>query len=114
MDADTTVKPIYGKQEGAEVGYTPHKSGRPSHCYHTYMLTNLRLIPRVDFTPGNECNSTYSLPGHLQILDDLPPEARPHLVRGDIGFGTGSVMSAFEERGQHYLFRLRMTKRQRS
>ena len=38
---------------------------------------------------------------------------RPFLVRGDIGYGTGSVMPALEERGQHYLFRLRMTKRTR-
>ena len=31
LDVDTTIKPIYGKQEGAEVGYNPHKPGRPSH-----------------------------------------------------------------------------------
>jgi hypothetical protein len=31
-DLDVTVKPIYGHQEGAEVGYNPHKPGRPSHA----------------------------------------------------------------------------------
>ncbi len=31
LDADVTVKTLYGKQEGAVVGYNPHKSGRPSH-----------------------------------------------------------------------------------
>jgi hypothetical protein len=30
LDCDTTVKPLYGHQEGAEVGYNPHKPGRPS------------------------------------------------------------------------------------
>ncbi len=30
LDVDTTVKPLYGHQEGAEVGYNPHKHGRPS------------------------------------------------------------------------------------
>ena len=34
LDADVTVKPLYGKQEGAVVGYNPHKPGRPSHTYH--------------------------------------------------------------------------------
>lgn len=29
MDIDTTVKVLYGKQEGAEVGYNPKKPGRP-------------------------------------------------------------------------------------
>jgi hypothetical protein len=36
LDADVTVKTRYGKQEGAVVGYNPHKQGRPSHTYHTY------------------------------------------------------------------------------
>ena len=105
LDMDTTVKPIYGNQEGAVVDYNPHKRGRPSHCYHTYILANLRLIPGVDVTPGNESNSPNSLPGLLEILDDLRPDLRPFLVLGDIGHGTGSVMSAIEERGQNYLFR---------
>ena len=35
LDTDVTVKPLYGKQEGALIGYNPHKPGRPSHAYHT-------------------------------------------------------------------------------
>src|ERR1700733_5208213 len=38
LDIDTTVKPLYGRQEGAVVGYNPKKPGRPSHCYHTYSM----------------------------------------------------------------------------
>ena len=34
LDIDSTIKPLYGHQEGAMVGYNPHKPGRPSHCYH--------------------------------------------------------------------------------
>src|SRR5712691_1571053 len=30
MDIDATIKPLYGHQEGAELGYNPHKPGRPS------------------------------------------------------------------------------------
>jgi len=29
LDVDTTIKPLYGEQEGAELGYNPHKPGRP-------------------------------------------------------------------------------------
>jgi hypothetical protein len=36
LDVDTTVKPLYGHQEGAVVSYNPHKPGRPSHSYHLY------------------------------------------------------------------------------
>jgi hypothetical protein len=30
LDMDSCVKTLYGHQEGAEVGYNPHKPGRPS------------------------------------------------------------------------------------
>src|SRR3990167_1487509 len=42
LDVDTTVKVLYGKQEGAVVGYNPKKPGRPSHTYHTFSIANLR------------------------------------------------------------------------
>jgi len=44
LDVDTTVKCLYGHQEGAVVGYNPKKPGRPSHTYHTYMIANIRMI----------------------------------------------------------------------
>ena len=44
LDTDVTIKPLYGNQEGAVVGYNPKKPGRPSHTYHTYMIANLSLI----------------------------------------------------------------------
>src|SRR5438270_3724528 len=31
LDIDSTIKPLYGQQEGAMVGYNPQKPGRPSH-----------------------------------------------------------------------------------
>ena len=35
LDVDATVKPLFGHQEGAVVGYNPHKPGRPSRCTPT-------------------------------------------------------------------------------
>jgi hypothetical protein len=32
LDAHVTVKPLYGHQEGAVLGYNPHKPGRPAHA----------------------------------------------------------------------------------
>ncbi len=34
-----------------------------------------------------------SLPGLLSLLNRLPADSKPELVRGDIGFGTDTVMS---------------------
>ncbi len=63
LDVDTTVKPLYGRQEGAVVGYNPHKPGRPSHTYHTYAIAELRLMLEVEVQAGNQHASKYSAPG---------------------------------------------------
>ncbi len=44
LDVDVTVKPLYGHQEGAKIGYNPHKPGRPSHTYYSYIMANTRLV----------------------------------------------------------------------
>ena len=54
LDIDSTVKPLYGSQEGAVVGFNPHKPGRPSHVLHTYLIANLRLVLDVEVQPGNQ------------------------------------------------------------
>ena len=63
LDVDTTIKTLYGKQEGSVVGYNHHKPGRPSHTYHSYMIANLRLILDVDVHAGNEHASKHTAPG---------------------------------------------------
>ena len=109
LDMDSTIKPLYGHQEGAEVGYNPHKPGRPSHCYHTYMLSSLRLVLRVDAVPGDEHNVAHATKGLWALLDHLGPGRRPSLLRGDKSWGIEPVMARAERDGFAYLFRLRVT-----
>jgi len=109
LDMDSTVKPLYGHQEGAEVGYNPHKPGRPSHCYHSYMLSSLRLVLRVDAMPGDEHNVARATRGLWTLLDHLGADRRPSLLRGDKSWGIEAVMSRAEQEKLAYLFRLRMT-----
>ena len=69
LDVDTTVKPLYGHQEGAVVGYNPKKPGRPSHTYHSYILANLRLVLEVEVQAGNQHAAKHSAPGLWTLLD---------------------------------------------
>jgi hypothetical protein len=113
LDVDTTVKPLYGHQEGAVLGYNPIKRGRPSHVYHTYFMAQTRLVLGVEVQPGNQTAAHYTSPGLFALLDSLAPAARPTLLRGDIAFGEQPVMQQAEARGQPYLFKLRLKKRNR-
>ena len=109
LDIDTTVKPLYGHQEGAVVGYNPQKPGRPSHAFHTYFIANLRLILDVEVQPGNKTASSYSRPGLYEFIDSLAPALRPAFIRGDVGFGNEGMMKESEDRAQPYLFKIRQT-----
>jgi hypothetical protein len=110
LDIDTTIKVLYGNQQGAEIGYNPHKPGRPSHALHTYWVGNLRLVLDVVVSPGKQANSSHTLPGLTAVLDGLEADQRPALVRGDCGFGNEPFIAELETRDQPYLFKLRQTK----
>ncbi len=111
LDIDPTVKPLYGHQEGAQTGYNPTKPGRPSLCYHTWFIANLRLLLAVDVRPGNETAGCYSHPMLWSLVDSLPERLRPSFIRGDIGFGNEGTICGCEERKVNYLFKLRQTKK---
>lgn len=110
LDVDTTVKVLYGKQEGAVVGYNPKKPGRPSHTYHTFSIANLRLILDVEVQAGNQMAASYTAPDLWALLDRIPRHQWPQFIRGDCAFGSDGVMSMAEEKGIPYLFKLKQTK----
>lgn len=110
LDGDATIKTLYGKQEGAEVGYNPHKPGRPSHTYHSYMLANLRLMLDVDVQSGKQVASKHSAPGLWALLNRIPRDHWPALIRGYRDWGTEADMQAAEQAGVPYLFKQRLTK----
>ena len=109
LDCDTTIKVLYGKQDGAVVSYNPHKPGRPSHAIHTYWIGNLRLVLDAQLEPGNRHSPVHARPGLLALLEGMPAQSRPQLVRGDCAFGSEGEMSALEAIGQPYLFKLRQS-----
>ena len=92
LDVDTTIKPLYGHQEGAVLGYNPKKPGRPSHCYHTYSMASTRLVLDVDVCPGDEHASKHSAPEPVGA--HRSPAARP--VAGLV-----ARRLRFRQRGDH-------------
>ena len=54
LDIDTTIKPIYGHQEGATLGYNPHKPGRPSHAQRI-LASHIHSYLMSEPAPGARC-----------------------------------------------------------
>jgi len=109
LDIDTTVKTLFGHQEGAEIGYNPTKPGRPSHTYHSYFVANLRISLGVEVLSGKESSPGHGMPGLWETLEMLPRDRWPTFARADCAYGCEKVMREFEEKALPYLFKLRHT-----
>jgi hypothetical protein len=109
LDVDTTVKPLYGHQQDAKVGYNPTKPGRPSHAYHSYFVANIRMVLDMEVQAGNQTAPLYAQPELWAFLDGLPERDRPVFLRGDSHWGAEKAMVGAEERGLVYLFKLKQS-----
>jgi hypothetical protein len=68
-----------------------------------------RLVFDVDVCAGNEHSSKHCAPGLWALLDRIPRDQWPVLLRGDAGFGNEPIMREAEQRRVAYLFKLRLT-----
>ena len=109
-DVDVTIKTLYGHQEGAEIGYNPHKPGRPAHAYHTFFIGRLRLALDVVVAPGKQFHSQAVRSSLWSWWEKLEPGCRPELMRFDCGFGNENFLLDCEQKQQNYLGRLRLSK----
>jgi hypothetical protein len=108
LDIDATIKPLYGRQEGAQLGYNPAKPARPSHVLHAFWVGNLRLVLDVQVNSGKQHTSVHAKAALGRLLDELGNKS-PALVRGDSGYGNEGILLELERRDQPYLLRLRQT-----
>jgi hypothetical protein len=109
LDVDTTVKPLYGHQEDAKVGYNPQKPGRPSHAYHSYFIGNIRMVMDVEVQAGNQTAASFGQPELWWLLDGLPKSSHPRFLRGDCNWGTERAMEGAEQREIAYVFKLKQS-----
>ena len=104
-----TLKLLYGHQDGAEIRSNPIKPGRPSHVVHPYRIADVRLVLDAEVRNGKAHAARHSLPRRIELLQGLPQNPRPRLVRGDIAFGVDPVMRELETLAQPCLFKLKQS-----
>jgi hypothetical protein len=74
------------------------------------MPAGLRLGMGVEAAAGNGHKGAHCTPGLWRLIDGLPRDCRPALLRGDSGIASGKTMREAESRGIAYLFQLRPAK----
>jgi hypothetical protein len=102
LGIDASIKPLYGRQEGAEIGYNPTRLKGPSHVLHTFLVANLRLVLDVQVSFGKQHTSVHAKAAPGRLLDELGQDPRgnrrPALVRDDSGYGNEGILSELESR----------------
>lgn len=98
LDCDSTVRTLYGHQQGAEIGYNPTHRGKRS--YHPLIVTEAH---------GGDCLSGLLRPGNVHTADrieelvkralTLLPAHRELRLRADAGFYDGNFVALLREKG---------------
>lgn len=109
LDLDSSVKTVYGNQQGAEKGFNGAKKGAKS--YHPLMafLGSTRECLQSWLRPGN----TYTANGADEFLKQafgmLPKGIKSLLVRADSGFFSEKIISVIEAKnGFNYLIKVKL------
>lgn len=109
LDLDSTVVTVFGRQEGAAVGYNPRYRGKRSYDPLLCLEANSSFLWDTELRPGDA--GTWS--GSCELLAScflsIPADIRELRVRADAGFGYGPVLDLLEARPAQYAVVARMT-----
>ena len=109
LDWDSTVQTRYGQQQGAEVGFNPHKRGRASHHPLLAVVSGTRLCPYYRWRNGKAASASEWIEAMEECLRWTG--RMPWLNRGDMGFCSEALIHWHEQAERpDCLFKLRLTK----
>lgn len=111
FDLDTTVLTVYGRQQGARIGYNPKKRGRPSYLPLLCFEGGTRDLWEGSFHPGNAHPVPLAIELLTRALAKLPPSVREVRVRADAAFLDGDLIDFLERKRIRYAIVARLTPR---
>ena len=92
FDLDSTVLTVYGRQRGAEVGFNPHKRGRPSYLPLLCVEGRTHDCWAASYHPGNTHVTTVVVPLLMRAIAALPTSLPSVRVRADSAFYDHSLI----------------------
>lgn len=108
LDMDSTVRGVYGSQQGAEKGYNPKKKGQKSYHPLLCFIAENRECLNNWFRSG----SAYSANGCVEFMKEcfakLPKRVWSIAVRADSAFFNGELLDFLESKGAQYLIKVKM------
>ncbi len=110
LDLDSSVVTRFGEQEGAAIGYSRQKFGKPSHRPLFAFVADWRMVLHAWLRPGN----TDDLNGTRDFVEEalalLGDRHNVGLIRADAGFYDGEFVSALESKSIDYIVSAKLTR----
>jgi len=107
LDGDSTVKTVFGHQEGAAKGYNPHKKGALSYHPLLVFCTATKELLQGWLRSGDAYTSNGIVAFLQQLLAHLPRVTRI-FFRADSGFFRGDLLDFLEAGGHTYLIKVKL------
>lgn len=102
---DSVVLTLYGKQQGARLGYNPKKMGRPS--YHPILCFEAhgQEFWHGSLRPGDAAANTGARALVARCLEKVPPQVAHSRIRllADAGFFSGRLIGDLDQAGCGYI-----------
>ncbi len=106
LDLDSSVRGVYGSQEGAAKGYNPHKKGQKSYHPLFCFIFQTRECLHNWFRAGDAYSGNGAAEFIKECYSRLPKQVWKIIWRGDSAFFDGKALAAIEERQGQYLFKV--------
>ena len=108
IDGDSTVRMVFGNQEGAAKGYNPSKPGAKSYHPLLAFVSEMKLVVNSWFRTG----SAYTSNGICDFIQQthalLPANIQRVFFRADSGFFNGLLFDLLEALGWSYLIKVKL------
>src|SRR5713101_7237213 len=109
LDVDGTVVTVFGRQEGAAVGYNPRYRGKRSYDPLLCLEANSSFLWDAELRRGDAGTWVGSVELLASCFLSVPSDIRELRVRADAGFGYHPVLEMLEVRPAQYAVVARMT-----
>ncbi len=109
LDLDSTVVTVFGRQEGAAVGYNPRYRGKRSYDPLLCLEANSSFLWDAELRRGDAGTWVGSVELLASCFLSVPSDIRELRVRADAGFGYHPVLEMLEVRPAQYAVVARMT-----
>lgn len=108
LDLDSTVKGVYGSQQGAEKGFNTKKKGQKSYHPLLCFIAETGECLHNWFRAGSAYTGNGAVEFMKECFSRIPKRVWSILVRADSGFFNGDLLDLLEEKASQYLIKVKM------